>query len=226
MSYLPKRAFRELRRTVYESLDKHDVRSRNWQRMKDSVLEALADLAKKHHCGYEFNSEGGNICIYKSKRPVFAIRIGHYHNQMKHLLKGEALFRGIIDISRSGNVFYIPLPTRQARKWTINDENELLHVIGCLKEDGPLSQRGLACILGITSQKSCQVASARKEGTTSRLQVWTKEEYPVERRMRLRLKDIMRITRNVKVPKNQRLRRPSGVVLKRSPRSQIPFHHR
>jgi hypothetical protein len=163
MSYLPKRAFRELRRTVYESLDKHDVRSRNWQRMKDSVLEALADLAKKHHCGYEFNSEGGNICIYKSKRPVFAIRIGHYHNQMKHLLKGEALFRGIIDISRSGNVFYIPLPTRQARKWTINDENELLHVIGCLKEDGPLSQRGLACILGIHHRKAARLLRRGKK---------------------------------------------------------------
>jgi hypothetical protein len=61
MSYLPKRAFGELRRTVYESLDKYDVRSRNWQRMKDSVLEALADLSKKHLCGYEFNSVGGNI---------------------------------------------------------------------------------------------------------------------------------------------------------------------
>ena len=77
--------------------------------------------------------------------------------------------------------------------------------------------------IGHTSQKSCQVASAWKEGTTSRLQVWTKKEYPVERRMRLHLKDIMRITKNVKVPKKQRLRRPRIVVLKKSPRSQIPF---
>jgi hypothetical protein len=45
----------------------------------------------------------------------------------------------------------------------------------------------------------------------------------VERRMRLHLKDIMRITKNVKVPKKQRLRRPRIVVLKKSPRSQIPF---
>jgi hypothetical protein len=41
--------------------------------------------------------------------------------------------------------------------------------------------------------------------------------------MNLRLKDILRITKNVKFPKKQRLRRPRIVVLKRSPRSQIPF---
>jgi hypothetical protein len=168
MSYLPKKAFRELRRTVYESLDKTDVRSRNWQKMKDSVVGALVGLAEKHHCGYEYNSEGGNICIFKNKTPVFALRVGHYHNQMKHLLRGDAMYRGIIDISRSGNVFYIPLPTLKAGKWTINEEHELLHVIGCLKEDGPLSQRSLACILGIHHRKAARLL---RRGKTERLLV-------------------------------------------------------
>ena len=40
--------------------------------------------------------------------------------------------------------------------------------------------------------------------------------------MKLRLKDIMKITKNVKVPAKQRLRRPRIVVLKKSPRSRIP----
>jgi hypothetical protein len=168
MSYLPKKAFRELRRTVYESLDENDVRSRNWQKMKDSVVEALVGLAEKHHCGYEYNSEGGNICIYKNKKPVFALRVGHYHNQMKHLLRGDAMYRGIIDIPRSGNVFYIPLPTLKAGKWKINEEHELLHVIGCLKEDGPLSQRGLACVLGIHHRKAARLL---RRGKTERLLV-------------------------------------------------------
>jgi len=37
----------------------------------------------------------------------------------------------------------------------------------------------------------------------------------------------MKITKNVKIPKKQRLRRPRILVLKKSPRSQIPFwdHH-
>lgn len=45
----------------------------------------------------------------------------------------------------------------------------------------------------------------------------------MERRVKLSLKEIMKITKNVKVPKKQRLRRPRILVLKKSPRSQIPF---
>lgn len=71
-SHLRWKDFNELREVVSDGV--RDYAGSNSKKITTAALLALADLAKKHHCKFEFNAEGGHICIYKDKAPVFALR--------------------------------------------------------------------------------------------------------------------------------------------------------
>jgi hypothetical protein len=105
-SHLRRKEFNELREVVSEAV--REYANSNWKKQRDAALVALARLARKHNCTYQFHAEGGHICIYKKVHPVFALRIGAYaRHRVEDLLKGKALYRGIIDIVPATQ---LPLP--------------------------------------------------------------------------------------------------------------------
>jgi hypothetical protein len=96
-SYLRRNDFNELRSVVSKAVREYS--ESGWKKIKAAALIALAELAQKHYCTFRVNAEGGHICMYKNRDPVFALRIGNYgRHRVEDLLKGKALYRGIIDI--------------------------------------------------------------------------------------------------------------------------------
>jgi hypothetical protein len=184
-SYLRRNDFNELREivgaAVAEVARKHSHPS--WKKVKTAALVALSDLAKKHHCTFRFNAEGGHICIYKDEDPVFALRIGNYsRHRVDDLLRGNALYRGIIDIVPSVplampndlspaektyaelktimepmKVFYYLLPTRQAGKWKNKEAHDLVDVIECVKAHPGFSGRDIQHTLNFSPNKTVRL---------------------------------------------------------------------
>ena len=170
-----------------------DFSSSNWKTIRTAALVALADLAEKHHCKFRFNAEGGHICIYKDEAPVFALRIGNYsRHRVEDLLKGKALYRGIIDIVPSTTRFLIPkgltagerkyalelmevwqnleplkalyflLPTRIAGKWKEKEAYDMLDIIGCVKEHPGSSGRDIQHTLNFSPNKTVRLLDLLK----------------------------------------------------------------
>jgi hypothetical protein len=184
-SHLRRKEFNGLRETVSEAV--RDFSNSNWKTIKTVALIALADLAKKYHCKFRFNAEGGHICIYKKADPVFALRIGAYaRRRVEDLLKGNALYRGIIDIVPATQlplpkdlspgdtehalynrevmreleplkVFYYLLPTRIAGKWKNKEAIDLVDIIGCVKEHPGCSGRDIQHVLNMSPNKTVRL---------------------------------------------------------------------
>jgi hypothetical protein len=179
-SHLMRDDFNELRETVSNAVK--DFSISDWQSIKLAALIALAELAKKHRCTFKLNAEGGHICIYKSADPVFALRIGSYaRHRVEDLLKGKALYRGIIDIVPTVSlplprdmecerhlremmqsveplkVLYCLLPTRQAGKWKEKEAIDMIDVIGCVKEHPGCSGRYIQLVLNMSPNKTVRL---------------------------------------------------------------------
>jgi hypothetical protein len=159
----------------------------SWRRIKRAALDALEDLAKQHHCSSRFDAEGGHICIYKNREPVFALRIGNYsRHRVEDLLKGKAFYRGIIDIVPSVlpsisdtlspkeekqalyqrkwlftvqpmKVLYFLLPTRKAGKWKNNEACDLVDVIECVKAHSGFSRSDIQHTLNFSPRKTIRL---------------------------------------------------------------------
>lgn len=182
-SHLRWKDFNELREIVTQAVEEefHKHSHINWKRIKDAVLTALCRLAMDHNCEPKLNAEGGDICFYHLKKPVFALRIGNYaRHRVEDLLEGKALYRGIIDIvptirpsipndlshkdelrallkqSLEGpmKVFYYLLPTIKAGKWKKKEAFDLLDIIGTLKEHPGSSGRFVQHTLNFNPNKT------------------------------------------------------------------------
>jgi hypothetical protein len=184
-SHLRRKEFNELRGTVSKAVNEYA--DSNWKRKRDAALIALCHLARKHNCTFKFDVEGGHICIYKKREPVFALRIGSYaRHRVEDLLKGKALYRGIVDIVPSRSlrvpkdlssvdmthsffkqwamqqveplkVFYYLLPTRGAGKWKNKEAIDLVDIIGCVKEHPGSSGRDIQHTLNISPNKTVRL---------------------------------------------------------------------
>jgi len=190
-SHLRWKEFNELRETVSDGVRPYS--SSNWKTIKTAALIALADLAKKHHCKFRFNAEGGHICIYHDKAPVFALRIGNYsRHRVEDLLKSKALYRGIVDIVPSRSipipkdlspedkaharfkqwavqeleplkVLYLLMPTKTAGRWKEKEAYDLLDVIGCVKEHPGSSGRDIQHTLNFSPNKTVRLLGLLKK---------------------------------------------------------------
>jgi len=184
-SHLRRKDFNELREIVSSAVAAvaREHPHPNWKKVKTAALIAVADLAKKHHCKFRFNAEGGHICIYKDGAPVFALRIGNYsRHRVDDLLRGKALYRGIIDIVHSVpmpipnnpspadkayaelktfvepmKVFYFILPTRGAGKWKNKEAFDLVDVIECVKAHPGFSGRDIQHTLNFSPNKTVRL---------------------------------------------------------------------
>jgi len=184
-SHLRWKDFKELRDTV--SFGVQEYSGSSWKKIKTAALIALCDLADKHHCAFRFNAEGGHVCIYNNGEPVFALRIGNYsRHRVEDLLKGKALYRGIIDIildtaplpSPPSNfsskekkvftemqqslgeplkVFYYLLPTRGAGKWKNKEAHDMVDVIECIKAHPGCSRSDIQHTLNFSPRKSVRL---------------------------------------------------------------------
>jgi hypothetical protein len=184
-SHLRRREFNELREVVSEAVRRYA--NSNWKKQRDAALVALARLARKHNCTYQFDAEGGHICIYKKADPVFALRIGAYaRHRVEDLLKSNALYRGIIDIVPATQlplpkdlspgdrehalhkrevmreleplkVLYFLLPTRKAGKWKNKEAIDLVDIIGCVKEHPGCSGRDIQHVLNMSPNKTVRL---------------------------------------------------------------------
>ncbi len=184
-SHLMRNDFNELRETVSNAVT--DFSISDWKSIKTAALIALAELAKKHRCTFKFNIEGGHICIYKGADPVFALRIGGYaRHRVEDLLKGKALYRGIIDIVPSAllplrrdmsrrdmeyerylrkmtlsvepvKVLYCLLPTRKAGQWKKKEAIDMIDIIGCVKEHPGCSGRYIQNVLNMSPNKTVRL---------------------------------------------------------------------
>jgi hypothetical protein len=190
-SHLRRNEFNELREMVSEEVNEYAESS--WKKIKDAALIALCHLARKHNCTFQFDAEGGHICIYKKKDPVFALRIGSYtRHRVEDLLKGKALYRGIVDIVPSTTRFYIPkglspeekkhalelmesaqelkplkvlyylLPTRKAGKWKKKEAIDMVDIIGCVKEHPGSSGRDIQHVLNMSPNKTVRLLDLLK----------------------------------------------------------------
>jgi hypothetical protein len=185
-SHLRRKEFNELREIVSRAV--REYADSNWKKVITAALIALAELAEKHRCKFRFNAEGGHICIYRKKEPVFALRIGSYaRHRVEDLLKGKALYRGIIDIVPSTTRFSIPkglsprekkhglefrkivqeqeplkvlyyiLPIRDAGKWKDKEAIDLVDIIGCVKEHPGSSGRYIQHVLNMSPNKTVRL---------------------------------------------------------------------
>jgi hypothetical protein len=184
-SHLRRNEFNELRDVVREAVEEYADPS--WKTIKTAAIIALAELAKKHRCKFRFDAEGGQICIYKNKEPVFALRIGSYsRHRVKDLLEGKALYRGIINIVPSVvspvpndlssddlthedfkqltmpyveplKVFYYLLPSRKAGKWKKKEACDLVDIIDCVKENPGCSGRYIQELLNMSPNKAVRL---------------------------------------------------------------------
>jgi hypothetical protein len=178
-SHLRWNDFNELRSVVSEAVAAEYAYS-SWRKIKDAALTALEELARKHHCGFRRDAEGGHICIYKRREPVFALRIGNYsRHRVEDLLEGGALYRGIIDIVPSSpindpsrdekvraeirafdepmNVFYFLLPTRDAGKWKSQEALDMVDVIECVKAHPGFSRSDIQHTLNFSPRKTIRL---------------------------------------------------------------------
>ncbi len=190
-SHLRRDHFNELREMVSDKVAAvaREHSHPSWRRIKAAALDALADLAEEHHCSYRLDAEGGHICIYKDRMPVFALRIGNYsRHRVEDLLQGEALYRGIVDIVSSAppppipsnlssddeeyvrsvlvrslhrpmKVLYFMLPTAVAGKWKVKEAYDLIDVIGCVKEHPSFSGRDIQHTLNFSPNKTVRLLS-------------------------------------------------------------------
>jgi hypothetical protein len=181
-SHLRRKEFNELREIVSHAV--REYADSNWKKQRVAALIALSDLAKKHNCTFRFGAEGGHICIYKETDPVFALRIGSYaRHRVEDLLKGNALYRGIVDIVPSTlfplpkgsspretellkemaksleplKVLYYLLPTREAGKWKNKEAVDLVDIIGCVKEHPGCSGRYIQDVLNMSPNKTVRL---------------------------------------------------------------------
>ena len=186
-SHLLRKDFNELRSTISKTIEmvasKHS--HPNWKRIKNAALVALCELATKHGCTFRFNAEGGHVCIYKDRDPVFALRIGNYsRHRVEDLLKGKALYRGIIDIVPSVplpipnnlsllertvllemhrsldqrmKVLYFLLPTRDAGVWKNKEAYDLVDVIECVKAHPGFSRSDIQDTLNFSPRKTIRL---------------------------------------------------------------------
>ena len=184
-SHLRRKEFNELRETVSDAVREHADSS--WKMIKTAALVALADLAEKHRCKVQFNREGGHICFYKHKVPVFALRIGNYsRHRVEDLLRGKALYRGIVDIVpstlvplpkdlspgareyalqhremmqklKSLKVLYFLLPTIKAGKWKNKEAFDMVDVIECIKAHPGSTRSDIQHTLNLSPNKTVRL---------------------------------------------------------------------
>ena len=181
-SHLRWNDFNELRDTVSDAVREHS--DSGWKKIKTAALIALAELGEKHGCSFNFNVEGGHICLYKDGDPVFALRIGAYsRHRVEDLLKGKALYRGIVDIVPSSpppplrrnpskidkashelewswtayveplKVFYYRLPISGAGKWKNKEAIDLCDVIETVKAHPGSSRSDIQHVLNLSPNK-------------------------------------------------------------------------
>jgi hypothetical protein len=188
-SHLRRKEFNELREIISKSvaLEAKKHRHPKWSNIRAAALVALRHLARKHNCTFQFDAEGGHICIYKKAEPVFALRIGSYaRHRVEDLLKGKALYRGIVDIVSSTlpplpkdlsprdrehalyqremmqeleplKVLYFLLPTREAGTWKNKEAIDLVDIIGCVKEHPGSSGRYIQHVLNMSPNKTVRL---------------------------------------------------------------------
>jgi hypothetical protein len=181
-SHLRRKEFNELREMVSGAV--REYADSSWKKQRDAALIALCNLAKKHNCTFRFGAEGGHICIYKDADPAFALRIGSYaRHRVEDLLKGKALYRGIVDIVPSTlvplpkgsspretevlremvqsleplKVLYYLLPTRKAGKWKNKEAIDQVDIIGCVKEHPGCSGRYIQNVLNMSPNKTVRL---------------------------------------------------------------------
>jgi hypothetical protein len=184
-SHLRRKEFNELREMVSDAV--REYADSSWKKIKTAALVALADLAKKHRCTFRFNAEGGHICIYKDGVPVFALRIGNYsRHRVEDLLKGKALYRGIVDIVPSTllplpkdlspgdgehalvwremmqaleslKVLYFLLPTIKAGKWRNKEAFDMVDVIECIKAHPGSTRSDIQHTLNLSPNKTVRL---------------------------------------------------------------------
>jgi hypothetical protein len=188
-SHLRRKEFNELREMVSDAVAE-TVREHShpgWKEIKGSALDAIARLARKRHCSSRQNEEGGHICVYYHDDPVFALRIGNYsRHRVEDLLRGKALYRGIIDIvpvarppipddwapknkrrailerqfledAEPMKVFYYLLPTRVAGKWKDREALDMVDIIGVLKEHPGFSRSDIQHTLNFSPRKTIRL---------------------------------------------------------------------
>ncbi len=184
-SHLRRKEFNELLDLVSEEVNKYA--DCDWKAIKDAALIALCHLAQKHHCTFQFDVQGGHICIYQKADPVFALRIGSYaRHRVEDLLNGKALYRGIVDIVPSIafpvptglhprarkhalelrkiaqeeeplRALYYLLPTRDAGKWKNKEAIDMVDIIGCVKEHPGSSGRYIQQVLNMSPNKTVRL---------------------------------------------------------------------
>ena len=186
-SHLQRKDFNELREVISEQIKQRDIAISDWKNIRTAALIALADLAAKHHCKFEFNVEGGHICIYKNREPVFALRIGsHSRHRVEALLRGKALYRAIVNIVPSipvtipgsaasderahlryrrlvqpitepVKVLYSLLPTAVAGKWKNKEAHDMVDVIECVKAHPSFSRSDIQHTLNFSPRKTIRL---------------------------------------------------------------------
>lgn len=177
-SHLRRKDLNELlAKTSVALSEAHDKGGRfTGRKVKETVLEALCEVAHAHRCIPKLGKEGGDICFYYHHEPVFAFRIGTYSDPaVEPLLKGKALYRGIIDVLDNrertivlhenvlrffpGKVFYYMLPVYGASKWRSREAKDMLRIIECLKEHPGYPGRDIRAFVHLNTNKLCRLLS-------------------------------------------------------------------
>jgi hypothetical protein len=86
---------------------------------KKTVLRGLCEAALACGCEAQFGKEGGAVCWYLNGDPIFAVQIhdGELDKlRLKHLRKGNAIFRWAITVQKGGYLRYHARRTRIALK--------------------------------------------------------------------------------------------------------------
>jgi hypothetical protein len=111
-SYVPRLIFHCLMGYIRKRVNQKE--DRNFNSVKEAVLQALCEAAKTCGCKSRFDREGGDVTWYLDDRPFFAFQI---HEQEVDKLRAKKMFRGrsklrwVIEIRDGGKIRYVPRKT-------------------------------------------------------------------------------------------------------------------